>query len=144
MIRNILLAVAAFVLGGVAFFETDSLVLSVAVIGIVCYILGILFIALGIKDYIFKVRINKLPEEALCKHYKKLLIFNEKEITINIKDIQEIKSRRYIKTSFGLVHYISREGVLKIRTNNKTYKVENVNNVKEIHKLLNDWIKIDS
>ena len=71
------------------------------------------------------------------------MICNEEETTINLKDIHDISCRRYIKTSFGLVQYISREGVIKITTAENTYKIENVEEVKEITKMLKSLIKND-
>ena len=46
------------------------------------------------------------------------------------KDIIKIKSRRYLKTSFGLAQYVSKAGVLKITTQDKTFKLENVEDVR--------------
>lgn len=141
LVRNLILSIFAFIMAGVAFIGGDPSFLPVAIIGIVFLLIGILFIVFGIKDIRFNKRINKLPDEALCKHYSKLVICNEEETTINFKDIQDISCRRYIKTSFGLVQYISREGVIKIKTHEKTYKIENVEEVKEVTKMLNNLIK---
>ena len=139
--RNIILAVLSFVMGCVGFFLSDPSYIGVFIISTSCYLLSVLMIALGIKDYKFNKRINRLSSAALCKHYSKLVICNAEESTISIKDIQKIKSRRYIKTFFGLSHYISDEGILKITTKDKTYKLENVEDVKTIHRLLNKWTK---
>ena len=141
--RNILLAISSFIMGSVLFSSNPSY-LPAVIISAVLYLLMILLIGLGIKDYKFNKRINELPEVALYKHYSKLVICNEEESTISIKDIQKIKSRRYIKTAFGLAHYISKEGVLIIKTKDKLYKLESIEEVKKIHKFLEDWMNEES
>ncbi len=139
LVRNIILACFAFAMSCLLFFYSDPSIVAVAIAGSLCALLGIVVVLLGIKDFKFNKRVNRLPETALCKHYNKLIVCNQEETIINIKDIKEIKSRRYIKTSFGFAQYVSKEGILKIKTNERVYKLENVEDVKEIHKQLNSW-----
>ncbi len=143
LVRNIILASISLLMAGLCLFAVNPPYIVTTIIGLVFVFFALLFVIFGIKDFKFNKRINKLPDEALCKHYSKLVICNEEETTINLKDIQDISCRRYIKTSFGLVQYISREGVIKITTTEKTYKIENVEEVKEVTKILNNLIKND-
>ena len=138
LIQKIILASFAFIMGSVAFFGSDPSFLPVAIIGVVCFSIGLLLICCGIKTYIKDKFNNKLPDEVLFKHYNKLIIVDKEEITVNLIDIISIKARRYLK--FQFVPYVADYGVLKIKTKSKTYILQNVDKVKEIEKWINGYI----
>lgn len=141
LIRNIIIAVMAVIMAMVSFFMAESHI-ATTIVGIVCLLIAALLIATGIRDFKFNKRINSLPDEAICKHYKKLVICNKEDIYVSFLDIKKIKCRRYIKTSFGLAQYISRDGVIKIVTDRETIVVEAVEDVVAATKMLKKLVKL--
>ena len=138
LIRSIILASISFMWAViVCFFKFPLLLISIPL-----FLLGGVIIYLGIRRYKFLKRINKLPDDAMFKHYGKIFIFNEKEnIGVKMKDIEKISSRRYFKTSAGFVKYVSKEGVLNIKTKDMVYKVEAIKDVKKIEKAVRELVE---
>ena len=120
----------------VAYQSTDQ---TLVIIGYVLSIAGLLFLIVNIPS-IFSptVLIEKDDEDTMILH--QLL---KKDKTINIKDITEIKSvitlRRYLRPlSSGYYTY----GTLIIKTNDKRFFVQNVEDLKEVEASLKEIVKL--
>lgn len=138
---NLLMALCSLVLGFL--FASSKNLSSTQIIIIYVIFIGFAVLAttLGIINIIFCKRVNKQPQNAILLNEDKLVLFTTEEITINIKDIVEIKGRRYLK-QYDLVPYIDNSGVLYIKTQNKKYKLENIQNIQKVKKQLQEMVNV--
>ena len=140
LILNILIAFCSLILGFL--FASIKNINSTQVIIVYVIFIGIavLAITLGIINLVFCKRVNKQPENAILLNNDKLILHTTEEVSVNISDIIEIKGRRYLKQD-DVVPYIADSGVLYIKTQNKTYKLENIENVNKVKQQLQNIIK---
>ncbi|MBE5739115.1 MAG: hypothetical protein E7354_05255 [Clostridiales bacterium] len=131
LIQNIVLALFTFVMGAVVFFGGDRSYTIVIVLGAIFGVVGLLFIVFGIKNLIRDSRDKKLPNTAISKDGETLVLQDiDSEYTVPFEDIVSIRGRGYLRFMFA--PYFSNRGYVRIKTNDTTYTVYNVNCAKHI------------
>lgn len=140
-VRNLILSIAFYIMTWVCFGLGDPTFLIILIMGIIFILAATIVMLFGIRSLVSNIKNNKLPKDAICLNGDELIINNGKTGYIKIKDIIKVKSSNYYKsliTANDEITTKSSEGTIVIKTNDKSYKVKHIDEVKDVHKIIDD------